>query len=90
MMSEKDYAPLSPACVRALHDKLYEKRTTAAHAQHVRHPRRLRIADAMVMHADHLVDLGRVDIDVKLVERIEPERATHIRWKPLDELPFSP
>ncbi|XP_031333593.1 protein VAC14 homolog isoform X3 [Photinus pyralis] len=30
MMSEKDYAPLSPACVRALHDKLYDKRKTAA------------------------------------------------------------
>lgn len=29
-MSEKDYAPLSPACVRALHDKLYDKRKTAA------------------------------------------------------------
>ncbi|RZC41579.1 Vac14 Fig4 bd domain containing protein [Asbolus verrucosus] len=29
-MSEKDYAPLSAACVRALHDKLYEKRKTAA------------------------------------------------------------
>ncbi|KAH0812084.1 hypothetical protein GEV33_010705 [Tenebrio molitor] len=29
-MSEKDYAPLSTACVRALHDKLYEKRKTAA------------------------------------------------------------
>ncbi|XP_044266044.1 protein VAC14 homolog isoform X2 [Tribolium madens] len=29
-MSEKDYAPLSSACVRALHDKLYDKRKTAA------------------------------------------------------------
>lgn len=29
-MSEKDYAPLSTACVRALHDRLYEKRKTAA------------------------------------------------------------
>ncbi|CAH1958178.1 unnamed protein product [Acanthoscelides obtectus] len=29
-MSEKDYAPLSSACVRALNDKLYEKRKTAA------------------------------------------------------------
>lgn len=29
-MSEKDYAPLSAACVRALHDKLYDKRKTAA------------------------------------------------------------
>ncbi|CAG9861104.1 unnamed protein product [Phyllotreta striolata] len=29
-MSEKDYAPLSAACVRALHDKIYEKRKTAA------------------------------------------------------------
>lgn len=29
-MSEKEYAPLSSACVRALHDKLYEKRKTAA------------------------------------------------------------
>lgn len=30
MLSEKDHAPLSAACVRALHDKLYEKRRTAA------------------------------------------------------------
>lgn len=29
-MSEKDYAPLSAACVRALNDKLYERRKTAA------------------------------------------------------------
>ncbi|CAH1116528.1 unnamed protein product [Phaedon cochleariae] len=29
-MSEKDYAPLSSACVRALHDKLYDRRKTAA------------------------------------------------------------
>lgn len=29
-MSERDYAPLSAACVRALNDKLYEKRKTAA------------------------------------------------------------
>lgn len=29
-MSEKDYAPLSTACVRALNDKLYDKRKTAA------------------------------------------------------------
>lgn len=29
-MSEREYAPLSSACVRALHDKLYEKRKTAA------------------------------------------------------------
>ncbi|KAL3288363.1 hypothetical protein HHI36_002811 [Cryptolaemus montrouzieri] len=29
-MSERDYAPLSTACVRALHDKLYDKRKTAA------------------------------------------------------------
>ncbi|CAG9766280.1 unnamed protein product [Ceutorhynchus assimilis] len=29
-MSDKDYAPLSAACVRALNDKLYEKRKTAA------------------------------------------------------------
>lgn len=29
-MSEKDYAPLSAACVRALHDKLYDKRKAAA------------------------------------------------------------
>ncbi|GIY11278.1 protein VAC14 homolog [Caerostris extrusa] len=29
-MSEKDYAPLSTYCVRALNDKLYEKRKTAA------------------------------------------------------------
>ncbi|XP_046397230.1 protein VAC14 homolog [Ischnura elegans] len=30
MMSEKDYAPLSAACVRALNDKIYEKRKAAA------------------------------------------------------------
>ncbi|KAG5896407.1 hypothetical protein JTB14_022492 [Gonioctena quinquepunctata] len=29
-MSEKDYAPLSSACVRALNDKLYDRRKTAA------------------------------------------------------------
>ncbi|XP_064466584.1 protein VAC14 homolog [Ornithodoros turicata] len=29
-MMEKDFAPLSAACVRALNDKLYEKRKTAA------------------------------------------------------------
>ncbi|XP_019764516.2 protein VAC14 homolog isoform X2 [Dendroctonus ponderosae] len=29
-MSDKDYAPLSAACVRALNDKFYEKRKTAA------------------------------------------------------------
>ncbi|KAG8179485.1 hypothetical protein JTE90_027197 [Oedothorax gibbosus] len=29
-MSDKDYAPLSTSCVRALNDKLYEKRKTAA------------------------------------------------------------
>ena len=29
-MSEKDFAPLSTACVRALHDKIYDKRKTAA------------------------------------------------------------
>ncbi|CAH1112011.1 unnamed protein product [Psylliodes chrysocephalus] len=29
-MSEKDYAPLSSACVRALHEKLYDRRKTAA------------------------------------------------------------
>lgn len=29
-MSERDYAPLSTACVRALNDKLYEKRKAAA------------------------------------------------------------
>lgn len=29
-MSEKDFAPLSAACVRALSDKLYEKRKAAA------------------------------------------------------------
>ncbi|XP_022907270.2 protein VAC14 homolog isoform X1 [Onthophagus taurus] len=29
-MSEKDFAPLSLACVKALHDKLYEKRKFAA------------------------------------------------------------
>ncbi|XP_015593801.1 protein VAC14 homolog [Cephus cinctus] len=30
MMSERDYAPLSPACVRSLNDKLYDKRKAAA------------------------------------------------------------
>ncbi|XP_049788046.1 protein VAC14 homolog [Schistocerca cancellata] len=30
MMSERDYAPLSTACVRALNDKLYDKRKAAA------------------------------------------------------------
>lgn len=30
MISERDYAPLSPACVRSLNDKLYEKRKAAA------------------------------------------------------------
>ncbi|GLH02434.1 protein VAC14 homolog [Gryllus bimaculatus] len=30
MMSERDYAPLSSACVRALNDKLYDKRKAAA------------------------------------------------------------
>ncbi|KOC60156.1 Protein VAC14 like protein [Habropoda laboriosa] len=30
MMSERDYAPLSSACVRSLNDKLYEKRKAAA------------------------------------------------------------
>ncbi|PSN34186.1 Protein VAC14 [Blattella germanica] len=30
MMSERDYGPLSAACVRALSDKLYEKRKAAA------------------------------------------------------------
>lgn len=29
-MSEKDYAPLSSACVRALNEKLYDRRKTAA------------------------------------------------------------
>jgi vacuole morphology and inheritance protein 14 len=29
-MSERDYGPLSTACVRALNDKLYEKRKAAA------------------------------------------------------------
>lgn len=29
-LTEKDYAPLTAACVRALNDKLYEKRKTAA------------------------------------------------------------
>lgn len=29
-MSDKDYSPLSSYCVRALNDKLYEKRKTAA------------------------------------------------------------
>jgi vacuole morphology and inheritance protein 14 len=27
---DKDYAPLSAACVKSLHDKLYEKRKAAA------------------------------------------------------------
>lgn len=30
MMSEKDFAPLSAACVRSLNDKVYEKRKAAA------------------------------------------------------------
>lgn len=30
IMSDKDYSPLSSYCVRALNDKLYEKRKTAA------------------------------------------------------------
>ena len=29
-MADKDYAPLSTACVRALNDRLYEKRKAAA------------------------------------------------------------
>jgi vacuole morphology and inheritance protein 14 len=29
-MNERDFAPLSAACVRALNDKLYEKRKSAA------------------------------------------------------------
>jgi vacuole morphology and inheritance protein 14 len=29
-MSERDYGPLSAACVRALNDKLYDKRKAAA------------------------------------------------------------
>lgn len=29
-MSDRDFAPLSAACVRALNDKLYEKRKGAA------------------------------------------------------------
>lgn len=29
-MTEKDYTPLNSACVRALNDKLYEKRKVAA------------------------------------------------------------
>lgn len=29
-MTEKDYAPLSAACVKSLNDKLYEKRKAAA------------------------------------------------------------
>ena len=29
-MADKDYAPLSSACVRALNDRLYEKRKAAA------------------------------------------------------------
>lgn len=29
-MNDKDYSPLSTACVRALQDKLYEKRKAAA------------------------------------------------------------
>ncbi|XP_001605954.1 protein VAC14 homolog [Nasonia vitripennis] len=30
-MSDKDYAPLSAACVKSLNDKMYEKRKAAAH-----------------------------------------------------------
>lgn len=30
IMSDRDYAPLSPACVKALNDKLYDKRKAAA------------------------------------------------------------
>lgn len=30
MISERDFAPLSIACVRALNDKFHEKRKTAA------------------------------------------------------------
>lgn len=30
MMSERDYTPLSAACVRSLNDKLYDKRKAAA------------------------------------------------------------
>lgn len=30
MITERDYAPLSAACVRSLSDKLYEKRKAAA------------------------------------------------------------
>lgn len=30
MISERDYAPLSAACVRSLNDKVYEKRKPAA------------------------------------------------------------
>lgn len=29
-MSDKDFAPLTAACVRSLNDKLYEKRKSAA------------------------------------------------------------
>ena len=29
-MNDKEYAPLSPQCVRNLNDKLYEKRKTGA------------------------------------------------------------
>jgi len=29
-MTDKDYSPLSNACVRALNDKLYDKRKAAA------------------------------------------------------------
>lgn len=29
-MSEKDFAPLSPACVRMLNEKVYDKRKPAA------------------------------------------------------------
>ena len=38
-MADKDYAPLSAACVRALNDRMYERRKAAAleieKAQHV-------------------------------------------------------
>lgn len=30
-MTEKDYTPLSAACVKSLNDKLYDKRKAAAH-----------------------------------------------------------
>lgn len=30
VMSDRDYAPLSPACVKALNDKMYDKRKAAA------------------------------------------------------------